>query len=102
MSFQITLTYTQPMSSEAHSTRDQYVNENPNKDIYQVYIHSSPYFNKELEKNVEQAEVKLMSLAKKAGLKPKMRNETKPETLYGLYGGDTGPLEMWFQIQAES
>ena len=92
MAFSATLTLTVPLSAAGHAERDRI----GARDVSD--LSAMPAISTELERNCAAAQQKLEALAKKAGLKPKGR----PDLNYGLHGGASGPITMWFQIQAES
>lgn len=91
MGFTATLNLSIPVSAGGHSERDR-IGAKSASDLYNI-----PLLSAELEKSCANAQQKLESLAKKAGLKPKGR----PDLNYGFHGGADGSIDMWFQIQAE-
>jgi hypothetical protein len=92
MALKATITVTMPVSDAGHRARDEFVKSNDCRDIWKITELVS-----ELESKSGAGQQRAVAVAKKAGLKPVGR----PDLNYGLHGGTSGPIEMWFQVTAE-
>lgn len=90
MKFEATLTARVAASAAAHDDRDRAQAKSVN-DLYSISSISH-----ELEDGCAEAQRRLESLSKRLGLKPIGR----PDLSYGLLGGESGPIEMWYQLRA--